>query len=483
LVWQASVEGETFDLSNIFEADPVNRLWWLERDGEDSQEATVRINPHAGQSEAWRSKARFVVVLAGTQAGKTTFGPVWLHREIYGTDNYEGKGRGDYLAVTSNFGLFSLKMLPEMVAFFCVALGVGRYWGTTKVIELREHEGADFWAKKASDPMWGRIILRSAISKSGLEASSAKAVWMDEAGQDEFTLSSWESIRSRVSIGKGRILITTTLYNHGYLKTQIYDRWEEGDEDFEVIQFPSYLNPSFPKDEYDEREATMQPWRFLMRYAGKYTKMPNLIFSSFEESMVVDDFVTPPPPDWRRVVGLDFGPVNNVRLYFAHNPIDNRWYLYNEIHEGHRTTRTMCSEVKEVENREMIARNVSYIGGGPSEGQIRDDWGDLGVDVLEPDIRFVEPQLDRAVSLVTADSFRVCKKCEGFRDEIGKFKRKTDENGNPLDEILNEKRFHHMAAFRYGAVLMDIRKKRRTGKKGSNVVLKSDIDWSGLDGD
>ena len=42
----------------------------------------LQLDFHRGQWEAWDAKERFVAVLAGTQGGKTSFGPHWLYREI-----------------------------------------------------------------------------------------------------------------------------------------------------------------------------------------------------------------------------------------------------------------------------------------------------------------------------------------------------------------------------------------------------------------
>ncbi|NBW18285.1 MAG: hypothetical protein EBR82_60960, partial [Caulobacteraceae bacterium] len=38
--------------------------------------------PHAGQEKALVAKERFVAIIAGTQSGKTAFGPIWLLNEI-----------------------------------------------------------------------------------------------------------------------------------------------------------------------------------------------------------------------------------------------------------------------------------------------------------------------------------------------------------------------------------------------------------------
>ena len=68
----------------------------------------LRLCLHPGQSRAWKSDRRFVFIIAGAQSGKTSFGSVWLYREI------QCQGAGDYLAVTSSYDLFKLKLLPEM---------------------------------------------------------------------------------------------------------------------------------------------------------------------------------------------------------------------------------------------------------------------------------------------------------------------------------------------------------------------------------
>jgi len=54
---------------------------------------------HPGQIRAMKSEKRFVVVLAGTQGGKTSLGPPWMLREI------QARGSGDYLVVTPIYPL------------------------------------------------------------------------------------------------------------------------------------------------------------------------------------------------------------------------------------------------------------------------------------------------------------------------------------------------------------------------------------------
>ncbi|NBW23611.1 MAG: terminase, partial [Caulobacteraceae bacterium] len=57
--------------------------------------------------------------MAGTQSGKTAFGPIWLLNEITRC------GPGDYLVVTPTFQLLAKKALPEFLRLFNRMRGLG----------------------------------------------------------------------------------------------------------------------------------------------------------------------------------------------------------------------------------------------------------------------------------------------------------------------------------------------------------------------
>src|SRR5512136_508386 len=90
-------------------------------------------------------KPRFCAMLAGTQGGKTCLGARWLHRVMAGYKDevtrriIRGLGPGDYLAVEATYDLFKLKMLPEMLWYFCEMLKIGKYWAQDRIIEIAEN--------------------------------------------------------------------------------------------------------------------------------------------------------------------------------------------------------------------------------------------------------------------------------------------------------------------------------------------------------
>jgi len=356
------------------------------------------------------------------------------------------------LAVTASFDLFKLKMLPEMRMVFESILDIGRWWAGERVIELKNPKTGKFEAKRSDDPMWGRIILRSAQSKGGLESATAKAAWLDECGQDGFTLEDWEAVQRRLSLNQGRALGTTTPYNIGWLKSEIYDPWEDGtDPDLDVINFPSTMNPRFPQAEYDRMAGKMQTWRFQMFYDGLLVKPAGMIYGAFTSDLLVDDF--PIPSHWARAAGIDFGGANNAIIWAAQDPDSEIWYIYKEWLGGGLTSKEYAQKAKdglpEPDSEQRGPISVRAWGGAGSEDQARRDWAAGGFPISEPLVSDVEAGIDRGVRLIKENKVRVFKSCKGFRDEIGSYKRELDEAGNPTDKIEDKRHFHRMDAYRY----------------------------------
>ncbi|MCC6799225.1 MAG: terminase [Anaerolineae bacterium] len=421
----------------------------------------VDLHFHAGQARAWRSRRRIVAIISGSQGGKTSFGPWWLAREI------EWCGPGDYLAVTATFDLFKLKMLPAIREVFEDLLGIARYWSGDQVLELCEHRWDDaqnawvpqrgqYRATRSSDPMWGRVILRSAVAKGGLESATAKAAWPDEAGQDEFSLTAWEAILRRLALSRGRVLITTTPYNLGWLKQQVYDPWVRGDPDIDVIQFPSVMNPAFSREEYEDRQRKMDGWKFRMFYGGLFDRPAGLIYQAFvdayrhEGGHKVAPFTL--PARWPRYLGVDPGGAHVAKVWLAHDPDDDLYYLYRERLDGDKSTAEHAAEVRALETGAGERVVLAYVG-QPSESQVRRDWEAAGLyQVAPPPTADVESGIDTVISLFKEHRLYVFDDCLGVQDELATYQRKLDENGQPTDIIQHKERYHRLDALRYVAL-------------------------------
>jgi len=424
---------------------------------------TLKLHFHPGQLRAWNSKKRFVFILAGTQSGKTSFGPWWLLREI------QRRGKGDYLAVTANYDLFKLKMLPEIRLVFEHTLKIGRFWTAERILEIADPSGK-FKASSSSDPMWARIILRSAVGGSrradvgvsSLESSTAKAAWIDECGLPDFTSEAYDAILRRLSLTQGRLLGTTTLYNVNWLKPKVYIPFLKGDPDIDVIQFDSLLNPAFPREEYERAKRALPAWKFDMLYRGRFARPAGMIFADFNEAThIVKPFRI--PSSWRRFVGIDPGPLHTATIWIAEKPSKSKkqpskFYVYRVTLEGDLTTQQHAQLLLERSKGENITK---FVGGARSELQFRLDYRAAGIQIVRPPFTDVEAGIDRVVQLLREHRLFFFENCElrsphssssvlpTIFDELNQYARKLGPDGEPTTEIENKEQFHRLDALRY----------------------------------
>lgn len=422
---------------------PLGKPYHITEDG------GLSLDFHPGQWPAWDSLRRFIFMFAGTQGGKTSFLPHWLRREIYHPTI--GRGPGDYLAVTATYDLFKLKFLPQMREIFEHVTGDGRYWAGERVIELRDPDTGLFWAKRSDDTMWGRIILRSAESGSGLESSTANAAVLDECGMNSYTAETWRAIRRRLSLTRGRVLGATTLYVLYNWLRQLYDEWLDGRQDIDIIQFDSAVNPEFPREEYEQALREMPEHVVNMQYRGQYDKPPGMIYDVFNSQLCI----IPPfnyPKEWLGIGGMDYGGINTACLNLRKKIQGgiSYYYLVNEYHQGGRTAEEHAADLK--------AWNCQLWGGGAkSEGQWRREFRNAGLPVAEPQISDVWVGINKVYALMKENRLMIFDTCQGTLGQIGSYSREINKaTGEPIpDKIRNKEQYHFLDALRYAVLLAE----------------------------
>ena len=398
---------------------------------------TLTWNFHKGQLDAWNSNKRFVVIFAGTQGGKTSFGPAWLFREI------QLKGPGDYLVVTPTFQILDKKAQPELLRLFRDWLHLGKFVSSpTRKFIFSEEGSKRTFGQNYQPGVPTNIFFGFAANPDSLESATIKGAWLDEAGQKLFKLASWEAIVRRLSLAQGRALITSTPYDLGWLKQKFWDvRYT--DPDVEVVNFKSMLNPAFPMEEYLRAQATMPEWKFRMFYEGIPSKPAGLVYDCFDEAQ---DKIAPfdIPDSWPRYLGLDFGGVNTAGVFYAHNPETDQFYLYREYHAGGRTAKEHATALLNIEPN--IKRCV---GGSRSEGQWRMEFEAGGLLVLPPDIKEVDVGIARLYGGYKQHRIKVFNTCVGFLEEHMTYSYMLDERDQPTEIIENKSSFHWEDGSRY----------------------------------
>jgi len=411
---------------------------------EISSDGKLKVNFHPGQTRTWLSKKRIIDMQAGSQGGKTVLGPHWLDREI------RTRGPGDYLVGTSTFPLLDRKLLPEFLYVFQDLFHYGTYNDNKKIFTFFTKKTVrkknDYVMFPDSD-IDTKVFIGSAQNPESMESATVKGVWLDECGQKQFKRETWEAVRRRTLINKARILMTTTLYGLGWLKTDIYDEWVKNPNgDIDVIQFDSTANPAFPLDEYQRMQKLMPAWKFDMFHRGRFSKPAGLIYDAFDS---VNDVIEPfeIPTGWPRYVGHDFGPVNTVALWRAYDPSTGTFYTYRDYAMGQLSTFEHVTNWIELSKGERIA---SRMGGSPTEDGWRGDFTQAGWRIDKPLDRDVWSQINRVYGFEKLHRHKVFRTCQNYISEKQTFSRELDTNYNPIEnKIEDEQIFHFMAAERY----------------------------------
>lgn len=393
---------------------------------------------HPGQWRAWRSDKRFVAVIAGTQSGKTSFGPAWLLREI------QRRGPGDYIVATPTFPLLELKALPEFRRMFETYHGLGKYIGSPSRRFVFSREGSRRLFEDRDDPYIDtNIFFGYAADPESLESATAKAAWLDEAGQRKFKLGSWEAILRRLSLNQGRALITTTPYDLGWLKQKIWDRWQAGAPDIDVIRFESTANPRFSPEEFERARRDLPRWKFDLFYRALFSRPAGLIYDAFDEARhKVPRFSL--PASWPRFMGLDFGGVNTAATFYAQEPGTGRLYLYRTYKAGGRTAAEHAVELLKGE-----PGIPTCVGGSPSEGQWRREFRTAGLPVREPATDSVEVGIDRVYGCHKRDELYIFEDLADYLEEKQTYSRVVNDAGEPTEEIEDKSDYHLMDSERY----------------------------------
>jgi phage terminase large subunit len=287
-------------------------------------EKTVEL--HDKQLQAFESQKQFTLAVAGVRGGKTFVGAVWAGDKIMNV-------AGDGLITAPDFQTLRDATLAT---FFQQFPKWRKFYKEQKhVIEF---------------PSGKKIFLRSMDDPLSAEGLTVAWVWGDEAGK--YKILAWHSLRSRVSLTKGPIFLTTTPYNMGWLYTDFFKIWEKGEDvDYNVVQWDSVDNPYFPKEVFEAEKKRLSKQEFDRRYRGHFARMQGLVYN-IEPSYYVD--VLPERADMT-IGGIDWGWAHNaallvVKLYQGVFTLSAEWY------QVHKTTPQIIEAAIQMQNTYGVNR-------------------------------------------------------------------------------------------------------------------------------
>lgn len=428
----------------------------------------LHVNLHDGQRKVLNSDKRIIAMLCGSQSGKTRFSAYWMHKEIIRWDKIMQKGEGadDGIAwaVSPSHPLQKEKLLPSFKNYFIEIMDIGEFHAADKVIDVKiERED-------------GSIAIYPIHFKSAdgtLESATVFCMICDEAGLDDFKEESWEACIARtgttVDSGGGRILLTSSLYNFGWLKRNIHDQWLAGDPDIEVVQFDSLMNPNFSEKIWNAEKKRLPAWKFDLRYRGIYTRPGGMIYQDFDDSCVVDPFGV--PMSAYRHIGVDPGLVSHSTVFLAaiepnhpeygHFPLaDNLncvYVLYDSSLLGSvDTTMTNKEHAERMACRDDFSMISSICGGAASEVYFREDYRAMGIPIVAPPFKEVSAGIDIISNLLKSKRLYIFSNQTRLIKEFEEYSYKLDREGEIIPVIKDKERYHGLDSLRYACAGLKI---------------------------
>lgn len=286
---------------------------------QDKASPYKEIELHPRQFDACVFDTQFGAAIAGVRGGKTYVGSIWAGKKIQ-----ECSGNG--LITAPDYKTLHDATLDT---FFSIFPAYRQFYKQQKsIIELPDKT----------------IFLRSMDDPLSAEGLTVDWAWGDEAGK--YKLMAWHSLRSRVSLKKGQILLTTTPYNMGWLYQEFYKPWSEGtDKDLTVVSWASVDNPHFPPEVFEAEKKRLRPEEFKRRYEGQFARMQGLVYN-LQSWNIID------PKELKAqytIGGIDWGWSNPAAITIV-KIVDGAYYVVDEWYETGRTTGQLIEQAIKMQN-------------------------------------------------------------------------------------------------------------------------------------
>ena len=386
----------------------------------------LRIRPHQGQRDTIESESPIVAAIAGTGGGKTVSGYIWL-----------------LLAMAKNPGATWIVAEPteRMVNRILLTAAPGR------------PSLPQFFAKFDPKQQWsktegilrhklGQIVICGMDNPDAAQGVHASGIWLDEAGLMPYL--ALLTARQRVSFEKGQLLITTTPYDMGWLRTEIYERRE--DPDITVIKYPSTANPAYPKEQMEAARRTFSKERFAMMYEGDFARPEGMIYDVFDEEhhLVDEPRILNPGQPVEYIGGIDFGWNHpTAACVVANDPESERAVI---IAEHRQPSSTIAEHAEALQAMAPTEDMVWYAD--PSAPQLIAELREYGLNITEAD-NDVTAGIGSVYAALKDDRLRIYRGLTHTRSEIASYAWKRDRNSATFTDEPVKRNDDLMDAARY----------------------------------
>jgi len=318
------------------------------------------FKPHPVQWEALNFDTQFAAAICGSQSGKTTVGAVWAGLRIQ-EEMKSAKPRPGLIGAPT----YKILNQSTLQKFWEQFPHLQQYHKRQEsVIEI------PYQNKKGEQKVYS-VFIRSFDRPLTVEGMSPGWAWLDEFGQCDSL--AWTVVKTRMTVTGGKIFITTTPYNMGFLHREVYQPVKEGIETrMSLFNWSAYDLATFFEEEskkvtgetsieyalksksirehLDSEKKALPAEMFASRYMGQFARMTGLVYNVPDTSFIPrDDY------DFDRVIGgIDWG--------FHHPAVGvyglkgDKWYVIGEWAQTQKTEDEIIQAAKNLQEEFGVSR-------------------------------------------------------------------------------------------------------------------------------
>lgn len=280
---------------------------------------------HSGQAKWFNRKERFIVVAAGTKAGKTFGAILWLLREAF---SKPGKIYW-WVAPVSGQSRIAYKLALKILR----AIKNGDKRLPIRTVKSPEPE--------ITLPNGSIIAFRSADKADSLFGEGVNAAVFDEASRAKED--SWHAVRTTLTFTHGRCLLIANAKGkrNFFYKLYLHGRDSQYSNYFSCRQ-PSSSNPWLDSAEINDARSVLPDSAFRELYLAEFLDESAGVFAGWSDCIAGK--LERPRPNTNYIIGADFGRKKDWSVFTVLDT--NRSHVVNQ----HRSQLPWSSQIKTLSN-------------------------------------------------------------------------------------------------------------------------------------
>jgi len=250
-------------------------------------------------------------------------------------------------------------------------------------------------------------------------------------------------LMGRISQKEGCGFYTTTPKGYNWVYEELYKRWENGDNDIDVIQFKSIDNPYYPPKEIENLKNKYTTEFYMQELEAKFVLYSGLVYKDFNRISHVIDAI-PYNKIKRYVAGIDWGYTNPSCILVMGIDGEDNCYVVKEFYDSGK----VIDDLIEIAIQLKQEFNIIAFYCDPSEPSYIEQFRKVGLNAKEGNNE-IRPGINKITELIKTKKLFVFSNCINLIREFESYSYPEIKDEKQPQEIPLKLNDHSMDALRY----------------------------------